>query len=56
MDEFKKDLILGLAEDIKKYIDYHYAIDIDEYHVAEIVNINIGFLFDVAETTLNGDK
>ena len=49
MSALKTALIKGTTCDIVEYIDEQYAIDIDEFAIMEIINNNLGFLFDVIE-------
>jgi hypothetical protein len=47
----KKELILNAAEDIVKYADDKHCIDMDVYDIAELININLGFIFHVIHDT-----
>jgi hypothetical protein len=49
MSVLKRELIKDTTYDIVQYIDEQYAIDIDEFAIMEIINNNLGFLFDVIE-------
>jgi hypothetical protein len=42
----KREYILKTADDIVKFIDKKHCIDVDIYHIAELINDNIGFLFE----------
>jgi hypothetical protein len=47
--ELKKELIMNAAQDIVKYIDDNCAVDVDIYAIAELININLGFIFMVVQ-------
>lgn len=49
MSELKKELIKNAAIDIVKYVDDQRAVDIDIYAICELININLGFIFDVVD-------
>lgn len=46
MNTVKADLIMQTATDIVKYIDETYNTDVDLYDIVELININMGFVFD----------
>ena len=48
----KKELIINAAQDIVEYLDEHHAIDAEIYDIAELININLGFIFQIAEETI----
>jgi len=49
MSELKKELILNASKDIVQYMDDKFAVDVDMYNIAELININLGFIFEVIE-------
>jgi hypothetical protein len=49
MSVLKTELIKDTTYDIVEYIDQQHAIDVDEFAIMEIINSNLGFLFDVIE-------
>lgn len=51
--ELKKELILSASDDIKNYLDKKFCIDVDEYDIAELININLGWIFGVVEDRVN---
>jgi len=38
---FKKQLILQTAEEIVAYLDKKHCVRVDEYDIAEIINLNL---------------
>lgn len=46
VNKLKKQYIISTAKEIVEYIDKKYCIEPDLYNIAEIINLNIGFLFD----------
>lgn len=42
----KKEYIMTTAKDIIEHIDNKYGVEVEIYDVAELINLNIGFLFD----------
>jgi hypothetical protein len=49
MNEMKKEMIKNAGIDIVEYLDEKYAIDVDLYDIIGLININLGFIFDVIE-------
>lgn len=45
----KKEMIKNAGIDIVEYLDEKYAIDVDLYDIIGLININLGFIFDVIE-------
>lgn len=48
-NKLKRELILNASEDIKGYLDDKFCIDVDELDIAELINLNLGFVFNVVE-------
>lgn len=46
MNEFKKDVILDVSKDIVEFIDDQFAIEVDLYDIAGLLNYKLNFLFD----------
>lgn len=44
--ELKREYIMSTAKEIVEYIDEKHGIEPDIYNIAELINLNIGFLFD----------
>jgi hypothetical protein len=55
MDNFKKEMILNVAEDIKKYMWDKHAVDVDMYDIAYFIHDGLGFLFGAVEE-LNNER
>lgn len=45
-NKLKLQYIMSTAKDICEYMDEHFCVEPDVYHIAELININLGFLFD----------
>ena len=55
--ELKKEVLIGAAQEIVKYLETQHEIDVDVYHIVELLNIEIGFLFDfVGDNVVYGVK
>jgi hypothetical protein len=49
MNVLKRELILNAAQDIIEYLDDKYCVDADIYDIAELINLQCGFVFEIAE-------
>jgi hypothetical protein len=54
MNEVKRTLIMSTAKEIVEYIDEKYCLDVDIYNIAELINLNLGYLFEIAKETKYG--
>lgn len=52
MSNLKEELILNASLDITRFLDEKYAVEVDIYDIAELININIGFAIDAADKFL----
>lgn len=49
LSALKRELILNAAQDIVEYLDDKHCVDADIYAIAEMINLQCGFVFDIAE-------
>lgn len=49
MSVLKNELIKNTTYDIVRYIDEQHVIDVNEFAIMEIINNNLGFLFEIIE-------
>jgi hypothetical protein len=54
MNEVKRTLIMSTAKEIIDYVDEKHCVDVDIYNIAELININLGYLFEVAKESKHG--
>lgn len=53
---FKKQLILQTAEEIVAFLDKKYCVRVDEYEIAEFINLNLrSYIFVDEESTEDDD-
>ena len=54
--ELKRELILNASEDIKKFIFDTTGEEVDELDIAELINTNLGFIFNVISEITDGNE
>lgn len=45
---------MSTAKEIVEYIDEKYCLDVDIYNIVELINLNLGYLFEIAKETKYG--